>query len=343
MNRQELLHYISDRKTWILSYVASLALLNSILLLDDGITIHPTSIIYMNGLFGVFFILFFAWRFIVETRYMRKLQQVMKEEEVIADALPEASSHKEEHYNDVLTRLLYQQTEKLQQSKDENIIGQDYTAAWVHEVKAPLTAMKLIIDDAKHDPIMRKIESEWLRINLLLDQQLSMTRLPTLHSDYIVHHVHAQKMVTQEVKELASWCLEKQLAVDFEGEIEPVLTDEKWARFVIRQLLTNAIKYSPKGGTITFRFDEVEGRFKRMIIVDEGPGIAKHDQARVFEKGYTGGTGRLHNAATGLGLYLAKNVADQLKIQLSLQSIEGVGTRVMMVFPTENDFDEVRT
>lgn len=343
MNIQMLFHYISDRRAWIFLYVTSLLLLNSILLLDDGIAIHPTSIVYINGLLAVFFLFFFCWRFITETRYIRKLQQVMTEEDMVADALPEAKYYVDEQFNHFLTKLLYEQSQKLQEIKNENLMEHDYTAAWVHEVKAPLTAMKLMIDDTKHDPVMRKIESEWLRINLLLDQQLSITRLPTLHSDYIIRHVNVQKMVAQEVKELASWCLEKQIAVDFEGEAATVTTDEKWVRFIIRQVLTNAIKYSPQGGMVTVRFDEVEGRFSRMTIIDEGPGIAKHDQMRVFEKGYTGSAGRLHNAATGLGLYLAKNVADQLKIQLTLQSTEGVGTRVMMVFPTENDFDQVLT
>ena len=343
MRSRLLFHYISDRKMWILLYFFSLLILNSIFWLDDGIIVDKISIMYINIVLIFLFILFFCWRFIAETRYVQQLHQLMTNEELIADALPQAKYYEDEQYNELLRKLLYRQSQQLQQVKDENVMAHDYTAAWVHEVKTPLTAMKLIIDDAKHDPLMRKMEAEWLRIHLLLDQQLSITRLPTLQSDYIVRHVDVQKMVAQEVKELASWCLEKQIAVEFEGEEETAVTDEKWARFIIRQLLTNAIKYSPQGGTIVIHFEVVDERFKRISIVDEGPGIATHDQPRVFEKGYTGSTGRLHNAATGLGLYLAKSVAERLKIQLLIQSTEGHGTTAIMTFPTENDFDHIVT
>src|SRR3546814_3643756 len=54
-------------------------------------------------------------------------------------------------------------------------------------------------------------------------------------------------------------------------------------------------------------------------INDEGPGIPSHDLPRIFDKGFTGGTGRLHNAATGLGLYLANQVASKIGISLSVQ------------------------
>ena len=94
----------------------------------------------------------------------------------------------------------------------------DYTAAWVHEVKAPLTAMKLLIDANRTDPAIRKLEAEWLRVYLLIDQQLYISRLPTLEADYIVEETDVQRLAAAEVRELATWCMEKNIAVEFEGE-----------------------------------------------------------------------------------------------------------------------------
>lgn len=342
MRKGLFLSYSYDRKAWIFLYMFSLLLLNGIFLIDDGIVVYAPSILYINLLYLVLFSLFFGWRFIVETRYIRQLGQMVEEGQMVIDGLPTARNYQEVQYDRLLREVLSRQAEQVRQAKADNVMEQDYIASWVHEVKAPLTAMKLLIDDGKHDRVMRKMEMEWLRIHLLLDQQLSMTRLPTLQSDYLVQDVRLSKMVAKEVKELASWCLEKQIAVVFEGEEEETaVTDEKWAGFILRQLLTNAIKYSPKGGTVTVRFELVADRFKRIVIMDEGRGIAAHDQPRVFEKGYTGSAGRLHNAATGLGLYLAKQVADRLDIHLTLESIEGQGTTVRMTFPTENTFDDL--
>ena len=82
---------------------------------------------------------------------------------------------------------------------------------------------------------------------------------------------------------------------------------------------------------------------RRLTIKDEGPGIKAHDLPRIFDKGFTGGTGRLHNAATGLGLYLAQTVAEKIGITLTAQSEMGQGTTMKMMFSTENDFDKTLT
>ena len=109
-------------------------------------------------------------------------------------------------------------SKELAELRQVNFIESDYTAAWVHEVKAPLTAMKLTMDGHRNDPAIRKIEAEWLRVHLLIDQQLYISRLPTLEADYVLEKTNVQRLATAEVRELASWCMEKNIAVEFEGE-----------------------------------------------------------------------------------------------------------------------------
>ena len=224
-------------------------------------------------------------------------------------------------------------SKELAELRHANLIESDYTAAWVHEVKAPLTAMKLTMDEHRNDPVIRKIEAEWLRVHLLIDQQLYISRLPTLEADYVLEKTDVHRLVTAEVRELASWCMEKNIAVEFEGEDIEVVTDVKWCRFIIRQLLTNAVKYSPDGGTIIISTNvNTNWKCHVLSIKDEGPGIKAHDLPRIFDKGFTGGTGRLHNAATGLGLYLAQTVATKIGITLQAQSEMGQGTTIQMTF-----------
>ena len=220
---------------------------------------------------------------------------------------------------------------------------QDYIAAWVHEVKTPLTAVKLTIDANRDIPAMRKIESEWLRIHLLIDQQLYISRLSSLEADYVLEQTGIQRLAAQEVRELTSWCMEKNIAVEFEGEETLVRTDRKWCRFIIRQILTNAVKYSPEGGMILLSTAVTSDGHIRMTIRDEGPGISDHDLPRIFDKGFTGGNGRLLNAATGLGLYLAQIVAIKIGISLTVESELHVGTAMQMTFTANNTFESVRT
>ena len=79
---------------------------------------------------------------------------------------------RDEMTKEVLQLAAYYFSKELADIRQANVIESDYTAAWVHEVKAPLTAMKLLIDAHRTDPTIRKLEAEWLRVYLLIDQQL---------------------------------------------------------------------------------------------------------------------------------------------------------------------------
>lgn len=103
-----------------------------------------------------------------------------------------------------------------------------------------------------------------------------------------------------------------------------VLSDEKWFIFLLEQLLSNALKYTPAGGQITIG---LEGE-NTLLLTDTGIGIAPEDLPRVFDKGFTGQNGRVDKKATGLGLYLCRRTADLLGHSLAIDSQLGVGTQV---------------
>lgn len=335
--------YLKDMKSWIFFFVGMLGLVDLILLLDAGIAVEMVAVLYFNILLLLFFLLFLTWRYRVEMNYTKKLVSRMYEPlDDWHEDLPEAVFARDQQINEIFLQLESSFRKELSSARSSAATGSEYIAAWVHEVKAPLTAMKLTIDAHRHEPTIRKIESEWLRVHLLIDQQLSIARLPSLEADYVLEKTSIQRLVTSEVRELASWCLEKNIAVEFEGEDAEVVTDRKWCQFIIRQLLTNSVKYSPVNGTIFISIIVKPIGHVKLIIDDEGPGIAAHDLPRVFDKGFTGGTGRLHNAATGLGLYLGETVAHKIGITLSIRSKVAQGTTVQMIFSTENEFDAIR-
>lgn len=337
------LSYLNDRKSWLFFYIASVGLMNFILLLDNGIPVELGSVLYFDLLFLILFIVFIIWRYFMEMKFTKELGRSVNEQgNDWHVALPDAV-----YKQDLMTKALLEEaavnfSNQLAEMRRFSMQEGEYTAAWVHEVKTPLTAMKLVIDEHRNDPNMRRIEGEWLRLYLLVDRQLSISRLPSLESDYVLEKTNLQKLVALEVRELASWCMEKNIAVEFEGEALEVLTDIKWCRFIFRQLFTNAIKYSPVGGTITISMMENETGHTLLQIQDEGPGIETHDLPRIFEKGFTGGMGRIHNAASGLGLYLAQTVAHKMGMTLMVSAEVGEGTSFVISFPNENDFDKLK-
>lgn len=337
------IRYIITRKSWILLFASLLGLTDILILFEQGIHVELTSLLYLNTLYIIIFLVFFVWRYKKETKYtaaLAKLQEVMASDWM--ESLPEPDNHLDRITNDVLREAFFQFKRKLSQLKESQLIENDFTASWIHEVKTPLTAMKLILDARTSDADLRRIESEWLRIHLLIDRQLYMTRLPALESDYVLERVSLQRLAAEEIRELAPWCMEKNLEVSIEGEDAMVVTDRKWCRFILRQLLTNAIKYSPSGKAITFVTTMSEQENVILDLIDEGPGIQPHDLPRIFDKGFTGENGRIHNAATGLGLYLAQTVAGKIGVALHVLADQRQGTTMRITFTDPNAFDSVR-
>ncbi|MFD2330883.1 sensor histidine kinase [Cohnella sp. GCM10020058] len=338
-----LLRYAADRVSWIVYYLLSLLFVDLLVWLDNGMAIRTESLIYLNALLLLSMIVFVAWRYRKETAYARSLAKLADDlAEDWMDALPPARFHHEAAAQRLLLEAGRLHRQKLSDSRTARMVDQEYIAAWVHEVKSPLTAMKLTIDANRSHPVIRKIESEWLRIHLLIDQQLYISRLPTLETDYVLENAGIQQLVALEVRELASMCLEKNIAVEFDGDEVSVTTDRKWCRFVVRQLLTNAVKYSPEDGTILVAAAVSREGYGRLTIRDEGPGIADHDLPRIFDKGFTGDNGRLQNAATGLGLYLAQTVGSRIGIHLVARSALHKGTEMDMIFTARNAFEGVQ-
>ena len=338
------IRYVKDMKSWILFFGISLGFTNLLIWLDKGMHMKPESLLYLNVLLLATLIVFFSWRYKKETKYSTSLSILMNSKaEDWHEALPDFSYSRDQVTNELLLHIVDEYKKEIADLRASHISESDYTASWVHEVKAPLTAMKMMIDTHTPDPAMRKLEAEWLRVHLLIDRQLYISRLPTLEADYILDNVILQELIATEVRELSSWCREQNIAVDFEDLDVEVLTDSKWCRFIVRQLLTNAVKYSPKGGTIIIKAILSEKGHVMVTIKDEGPGIPSHDLPRIFDKGFTGGTGRLHNAATGLGLYLAQNVAEKIGILLTVDTKVERGTEMQMHFSVKNEFDKTVT
>ncbi|MFS0690151.1 sensor histidine kinase [Sporosarcina sp. 179-K 8C2 HS] len=336
--------YLKDMKSWILLFAGFLAVTDLLILIDKGLAMRLSSLIYLNLLLIAIFISFFIWRYKKETQYTRGLLHISEDRtRDWQEGLPEPLFTGDEKINDLLRHVANDHLKELSEMKAVNLMESDYIAAWVHEVKAPLTSMKMTIDANRQDLAIRKIESDWLRVHLLIDRQLYISRLPSLGTDYVLEKIGMHQLITPEVRELRSWCIERNIAVEIEGDDIEVTTDSKWCRFIIRQLLTNAVKYSPDGGVIYIQTGRSPGGHAVLSVKDAGPGIPSHDLPRIFDKGFTGGTGRLHNAATGLGLYLAQQVASKIGISLSVESEMNEGTTMNMTFSTENDFDATIT
>jgi two-component system, OmpR family, bacitracin resistance sensor histidine kinase BceS len=321
--------FLRERRSWILLFLVLQVLIFLVSYLDPSIPLEATFYIFFLSL--LIFVPFLVIRYFRETKFYRSLTEW--ETELDLNSLTDAESPFEKMIVDSLTK----QTESLKQSVTQNWVAleqeKDELLAWIHEVKTPLTAMHLMIDRLQ-DPLKTQIAHEWLRIHLLLDTQLHQKRIPFIENDLFMDELDLKTVIFQEIKTLQSWCIQKGIGFEVDLEAERVLSDAKWLAFIIRQLLTNAVKYSEASDIIIKSYQEDE--HTKLIVQDFGRGISDADLPRIFKKGFTSTANHHDNAATGMGLFLVKKIAQPLNIHINVQSKPGVGTTFILTFPRKN-------
>lgn len=228
-----------------------------------------------------------------------------------------------------LHAILDETSENLNTEKAEQL---EYYTMWLHQIKTPIAAMRLALQaEGQNNPVY---EQELFKIEQYVEMALQYVKLKDLSSDLVIREYSLRDIVSQSLKKYSTLFIYKKLSVELGGLDQMVLTDSKWLCFVIEQFLSNAIKYTPNGRISIY----LAGG--GLIIEDTGIGIRAEDLERIFEKGYTGYNGRLDKKASGIGLYMAKKVADQLAIKIKLVSKIGQGTTVRLDFPFKGEFEE---
>lgn len=203
---------------------------------------------------------------------------------------------------------------------------EDFFALWTHQIKTPIAAMRLLLQSEEIDP--GDCRQELLKIESYVEMALNYLRFEDMSGDMLLESCQLESMVKQVVKKYSTIFIHQHLSVELENLDGTILTDEKWFCFVIEQILSNALKYTKKGGVKIFARDIDNAR--EIVIRDTGMGIRAEDLPRVFEKGYTGYNGRIDKKASGLGLYLCKGVCEKLGHKISIQSQENKGTDVII-------------
>lgn len=324
--------YIIERRSWIMLFMLQQLLIIFIAFIDSEIPLQ--SILYLVFLSMILFTIFLVFRYNKETRFYKSLE----ERDDNLDLTSMTSS--ESPFEVIIENSMTNQTERLKKSASINLINleqeKDDLLSWIHEVKTPLTAMHLMIDRIEDETMKTHLTYEWLRIHLLLDQQLHQRRIPFIENDLYIEESDIETIIYDEIKTLKSWCIQKGIGFDISLEVAEVLSDAKWLAFILRQLLTNAVKYSQASDIMLSSYQSAEHTI--LEVKDRGRGIDPRDLPRIFDKGFTSTTMHQDAAATGMGLYLAQKVATSLLIQIHVTSAIGNGTTVTLTFPQKNEF-----
>ncbi len=230
-------------------------------------------------------------------------------------------------YKDVIIRLYEQSAQELlaEQAKTEDV--QSLVKMWSHQMKVPLFALSLMAQTNQLDG--KEVQQQLTRLQNYLDTLLTYLKFSQNKDDFRFERLSVRDITIENVKKYRIPCLLKQLSIEVEGDWL-LASDRKWLSFAISQILDNAIKYSKEQGKI--RIEITDGRIS---ISDNGIGILEEDLPRLFEEGFTGFNGHENQKATGLGLYMTKQILDSLNLAISITSQVDKGTQVTIALPKE--------
>lgn len=264
----------------------------------------------------------------LDFRKVRKKHQFLKsmksDLDILIQTFPEPEGIEEEDYQKLI-QILGQCKKEYEQGMNlryEEMV--EYYTIWAHQIKTPIAAMRLTLQN-EDSSLSRKLSGDLFRIEQYVEMVLMFLRLDEKTSDYVIKEQDLDVIIRGTVRKFAGEFISRKLKLEYEPLDCNIITDEKWLSFVLEQMLSNALKYTPSGSIfITMETPKI------LCIRDTGIGIAPEDVPRIFEKGYTGYNGRSDKRASGIGLYLCKRICDNLGHGIRVESVLGQGTTIFL-------------
>lgn len=279
------------------------------------------AVLYASGLCAaVSAIVLFLHMFRYQRKHAKR-QEILKNIQILGQPLPDADTLAEADYQEMIRELEHICAGNMTQWHKERQESLDYYTTWVHQIKTPISVMRMSLKAEDTDE-HRELLSQLFRIEQYVEMVLSYLRLGSETSDFVIQEYTLDHIIREAVHKYASLFVRKRIRLSYEPADCRVLTDEKWLLFIIEQILSNAVKYTKEGGSVSIAVTPE----KVLQISDTGIGIAPEDIPRIFEKGFTGYNGRADKKSTGLGLYLCHMAADKLSHKISAESVPGAGT-----------------
>ena len=251
----------------------------------------------------------------------RRLRLLRGAPDALADALPEAEGAEAEELRALILALCDEEQRRRADGERRYAGMVEYYTVWAHQIKTPIAAMRLRLQ-GEDSALSRELSAELRRVEQYVSMVLAYLRLDSEDTDFVFREQDVDPILRRCVRRFSGEFILRRLTLRYEPLTLRTVTDEKWLAFVLEQLLSNALKYTQRGGIELF----AEG--DTLCIRDSGIGIAPEDLPRIFEKGFTGGNGRLDQSASGIGLYLCRRVCGRLGHTLCVKSVPGVGTTV---------------
>lgn len=325
--------FLKDKILLIVMYLLAIASIEILLLAYNiGIIVKLyVAIILILVLFIAFFI-----EYKKKNKFYKQLKENMNElgeKYLISEIVKTPSFIEGKILKETINDLGKSMLENVNYYKNIQEDYKEYIELWIHEVKIPIAASKLIIENNKTE-VAKSIEEELDKVENYTEQALFYARSNAVEKDYIITKTNLKSLVNGAILKNKNTLINEKIALELKELDSEVYTDSKWATFIINQIIQNSIKYSKEQDKKIEIYAKPKNDKVVLYIKDNGIGIKKGEITRVFEKGFTGENGRIiGKKSTGIGLYLCKKLCDKLGLGLELNSEKDIGTEVRLIFP----------
>lgn len=320
---------------------------NQLLCIITNIVLIISCIIFLSAVnidTGIIDIIIIVWILIVgfyinisyyfRNRYFKELFSQLDQLDkkyLLAEVINVPRRTDDRIFYDILKATNKSMIEQVSHSRRERKEYKEYIEQWIHDVKTPIAAIRLLCENNKSE-LTRKLMVELEKISHITDQALYYSRSENVEKDYFIKEAILSDMIHTAIAENKQLLIQNHFSVKIKNCDFTVYTDEKWIDFILNQLITNAVKYRGKDPSITFYAHSEQSKVS-LYISDNGVGILESDLPRIFEKGFTGENGRKDKCSTGIGLYLCKRLCNKMGISIAAQSKQDEITTIEISFP----------
>jgi signal transduction histidine kinase len=215
-----------------------------------------------------------------------------------------------------------------------------FTADAAHELRTPLAAIRThlqVLESARSEQeaaeAVRDLHAGIDRSSALIDQLLALAQVDAQSSAQALEHVALDHLIAAGVAAQAPAAARKNITLAAHTVPASVSADREMLALLLRNLLDNAIKYTPAGGEVRVSCSVDQERAK-LTVIDDGIGIAPAQRARVFDRFFRAAASDA--TGSGLGLSIVQRIAEQHRARVMLaDGLEGRGLSVSVEFPIE--------
>ncbi|WP_095172892.1 MULTISPECIES: sensor histidine kinase [Blautia] len=321
--------YLEDRIPAILLFFVAFLFVNLYFGVICATRVNISDLLYLDVIGTVLAVTVFLADY---RKYRRLCRTLACEQDIPKEEIKKLLGHQP---YEIWCRRKEADEEKIQSLYNEILELSDYITLWAHEVKLPLSALRLMNERNQDRVLQEEMRDSLERIQQYLNTMLMSSKLKKPENDIKLEKVSLKEAAAEAVKNHSYFLIRHNFAIEMHRKDIAVYTDRRWLVYMLDQMIGNAVKYRGETPALTFGAETASPGSTDFWIQDNGCGISGEELPYIFDKGFIGSSQRNGSyRSTGMGLYFVKQTADRLGIGIRASSWEN-NTRFTFTF--QND------